>query len=117
MYRINLKGHKKSENDVKKLKWEKSVICKRLPDSRERREAYRSEELFHNEVIFYNEIIPALLSFQKLKTNETFNAVPKCYLAQSDLLMLGIYKFTMFFFYNFQFFFRGFTCSRISNAG
>lgn len=89
MYRIYLQGNKKAENDVKKLKWEKSVICKRLPDSRERREAYRSIELFQNEVVFYTEIIPALLSFQKRKTTETFNAVPKCYLAQSDLLMLG----------------------------
>lgn len=93
------------------------MICKRLPDSQERREAYRSEELFQNEVVFYTEIISALLSFQKLKTTETFNAVPKCYLAHPDLLILGKFKIPLLYSSIFTgLFHRGFTCSRISNA-
>lgn len=77
---------------MKKLKWEKALICKRLPRSRERREAYRSIELFQNEVFFYTEIVPAILAFQKRRTGETFKAMPKCHLAQAELLILGRLK-------------------------
>lgn len=46
LYRITLKGFIKNEEENKKLKWEKSVICKRLPGCRAVREAYKSEALF-----------------------------------------------------------------------
>lgn len=45
LYRILLKGYRTNQ-EGKRVKWEKSVICKRLPDSKARRDAYRSEELF-----------------------------------------------------------------------
>lgn len=46
LYRVNLNGYTTKEDEGKKLKWEKIVICKRLPDSPARREAYKSEHLF-----------------------------------------------------------------------
>ncbi len=45
LFRIHLKGHIKKDQE-KKIKWEKSVICKKLPDCLHRREAYKSDKLF-----------------------------------------------------------------------
>ncbi|XP_037036438.1 uncharacterized protein LOC119074414 [Bradysia coprophila] len=87
LYRILLKGYRTNQ-EGKRIKWEKSVICKRLPDSKARREAYRSEELFRNEVEFYNRILPDLLKYQQKKTNDVLRAIPHCYLARNDLVVL-----------------------------
>lgn len=42
-----------------------------------------------NEVEFYTAIMPELLKFQSTKTEEIFKAIPKCYFARSDLLIMG----------------------------
>jgi Ecdysteroid kinase-like family len=82
-----LKGNVQS--DGKKQKWEKSLICKRLPECKAQREAYKSELLFRNEVQFYTKILPEFQKFQKSKSTDfQFNAVPLCYLARNDLLIL-----------------------------
>uniref|UniRef100_A0A182N6Q7 CHK domain-containing protein n=1 Tax=Anopheles dirus TaxID=7168 RepID=A0A182N6Q7_9DIPT len=132
LFRIALKGHTQPEGSSKKLKWEKSVICKRLPDCKIKREAFKSEALFRNEVVFYNTIMPEYIDFQRrqmtpatgpgshgLKDDQTghgeadqslpkapdaehgsvvFQAVPQCYLARDDLLVLEdlrVRSFTM----------------------
>jgi hypothetical protein len=65
------------------------VICKRLPECKIQRETYKSELLFRNEVQFYTKILPELTRFQKTRSTEfQFNAVPQCYLARNDLLIL-----------------------------
>ncbi|XP_055637740.1 uncharacterized protein LOC129776235 [Toxorhynchites rutilus septentrionalis] len=93
LFRLTLKGHTPSSDGSKKLRWEKTVICKRLPDCKVKREAFKSETLFRNEVEFYNTIMPEFLAFQKRKSgsgnaSEIFTAVPQCYLAQDDLVIL-----------------------------
>ncbi|EDV48640.1 uncharacterized protein LOC6551938 [Drosophila erecta] len=85
LYRIKLTGKRRS------LKWEQNVICKVMPESLVAREAYKSDKLFRNEVQFYNTIMPELLKFQASKTNQdtpVFNAIPKCYSARHDLLIM-----------------------------
>ncbi|GAB0099234.1 uncharacterized protein DMENIID0001_150820 [Sergentomyia squamirostris] len=89
LFRIHVKGFVVPDGGAtKRSKWECSLICKRLPDSQARRDAYRSEALFRNEVRFYTKIVRELLSFQQQKTHETFSAIPRCYYARSDLLIL-----------------------------
>lgn len=88
LFRIQLFGHRKTPADGKKLKWEKSVICKRLPDNIIRREAFKSVQLFRNEVEFYTTILPELIKFQQSKNNEKFKAIPQYYLAKNDLVIL-----------------------------
>ncbi|KFB45282.1 AGAP003123-PA-like protein [Anopheles sinensis] len=121
LFRLALKGHTQPEGSSKKLKWEKSVICKRLPDCKIKREAFKSEALFRNEVVFYNSIMPEYNEFQRRQVKEAsksrgtkhvneedegdeqqsesiFDAVPQCYLAQDDLLVLEdlrVRSFTM----------------------
>ena len=56
LYRILLKGFKRNANGSEEP-WEKSVICKRLPDSKAQREAYKSEQLFRY-VFKQNKIFP-----------------------------------------------------------
>lgn len=51
LYRVSLSGYTLKKNEGKKSKWEKVVICKRLPDSPARREAYKSENLFRQAII------------------------------------------------------------------
>ncbi|XP_073826568.1 uncharacterized protein [Musca autumnalis] len=88
LYRIHLAGHRKCLDDGKKQKWENNVICKRLPENPKLRDAYKSDKLFRNEVEFYTAIMPELLKFQNTKTTELFKAMPKCYYARSDLLIM-----------------------------
>ncbi|XP_035774763.1 uncharacterized protein LOC118457358 [Anopheles albimanus] len=107
LFRIALKGHTLPAGGSKKLKWEKSIICKRLPDCKIKREAFKSEALFRNEVVFYNTIMPEYGEFQarQLSTMDqreqeqvSFRAVPQCYLARDDLLVLEdlrVRSFTM----------------------
>ncbi|XP_035904302.1 uncharacterized protein LOC118508531 [Anopheles stephensi] len=117
LFRIALKGHTQPEGSSKKLKWEKSIICKRLPDCKIKREAFKSEALFRNEVVFYNTIMPEYIEFQRrqlaavsgtgkdqtgttdvLGEHGIFQAIPQCYLARDDLLVLEdlrVRSFTM----------------------
>lgn len=94
LYRIYVEGSKTSQslenNQETKEPWERSIIYKCLPDSMARREAYKSDALFCNEVAFYTKIIPALLEFQKDHDVSTkpFTAIPHCYLARNDVLVL-----------------------------
>ncbi|XP_062554876.1 uncharacterized protein LOC134219975 isoform X2 [Armigeres subalbatus] len=101
LFRISLKGYTRPKDASKKLRWERTVICKRLPDCKIKREAFKSEALFRNEVVFYNCVMPEYSAFQKRKTKDAghiFSAVPRCYLAQNDLVMLEdlrVRRFTM----------------------
>lgn len=50
--------------------------------------------IIRNEVEFYTTIMPELLRFQASKTGRdtpVFNAIPKCYKARHDLLIMGNY--------------------------
>ncbi|XP_063363804.1 uncharacterized protein LOC134652526 isoform X1 [Cydia amplana] len=92
VFRIQLKGiQKRRYPDASETTqpWTGSIIYKCLPDSIERRKTFKSEELFCNEVAFYNKIWPALNGFQQQrKVKSSFTAIPKCYLAQEDLVIL-----------------------------
>lgn len=93
VYRITLKGIRRpTEPDVSCENvepWIGSIIYKCLPESILRREAFKSDELFCNEVAFYNKIWPALSEFQqKWELKSPFMSIPKCYLAQNDLVIL-----------------------------
>lgn len=93
VYRITLKGIRRhTEPDVSsddEESWKGSIIYKCLPESTLRREAFKSDELFCNEVAFYNKIWPALSEFQqKWQLKSPFKSIPKCYLAQNDLVIL-----------------------------
>ncbi|KAM3958906.1 uncharacterized protein ACR2FA_007082 [Aphomia sociella] len=94
VYRISLKGSRKhiepdgsSENDEP---WQSSIIYKRIPESILLKEAFKSDELFCNEVAFYNKIWPAFSNFQQMwdKVHTPFKSIPRCYLAQSDSVIL-----------------------------
>ncbi|KAH8277123.1 hypothetical protein KR026_005632 [Drosophila bipectinata] len=90
LYRINLSG-KRQNLDGSHHKWEQKVICKVMPESVVQREAYKSDKLFRNEVEFYTTILPELLKFQASKAGPgepLFNAIPKCFTARHDLLIM-----------------------------
>ncbi|XP_047511128.1 uncharacterized protein LOC125053676 [Pieris napi] len=87
VYRITLKGYKKLSNESEP--WSGSIIYKCLPESMLRRNTFKSDELFCNEVAFYTKIWPALSSFQdQWNLPQPFRSIPKCYLAQNDLVIL-----------------------------
>ncbi|CAD6991732.1 uncharacterized protein LOC101461592 [Ceratitis capitata] len=88
LYRAHLTGQQINATDGTIHKWEKSLICKRIPDNVQRREAYKSDKLFRSEVLFYMEILPELLRFQSTKTAKVFAATPKCYYTREDLLIM-----------------------------
>ncbi|XP_050355034.1 uncharacterized protein LOC126776500 [Nymphalis io] len=94
VYRITLKGsskHLDSDGTTEIIEpWVGSIIYKCLPESILRREAFKSDELFCNEVAFYTKIWPALSKFQSQweKVTHPFKSIPKCYLAQNDLVIL-----------------------------
>lgn len=90
VYRISLKGIKNKDDDKSSEPWENTIIYKCLPESILRREAFKSDELFCNEVAFYNKIWPTLSKFQSQwdKVKHPFKSIPKCYLAQNDLVIL-----------------------------
>ncbi|XP_067645406.1 uncharacterized protein [Eurosta solidaginis] len=87
LYRTHLIGQRKSSDGGKEF-WEKILICKRLPDNLQRREAYKSDKLFGTEVLFYTKILPELLRFQAAKTDTIFCAAPKCFYTRDDLLIM-----------------------------
>ena len=70
LYRVSLRGRRpvtgEREGDAEGRgeEWRRSLICKVLPSSVKRREAYRSDALFRNEVAFYTRALPALLKFE-----------------------------------------------------
>ncbi|XP_045779387.1 uncharacterized protein LOC123876969 [Maniola jurtina] len=93
VYRISLKGSRKhTESDGTEIiePWQGSLIYKCLPESIICRQTFKSDELFCNEVAFYNKIWPALSTFQSKweKVTHPFKSIPKCYLAQNDLVVL-----------------------------
>ena len=81
LYRLNLKGRLHDEP------WQKSIIYKVLPESKERRAAFKSELLFRNEVVFYTKVWPA---FQELQSQDrvVFVGVAKIYLARPNLIAM-----------------------------
>ncbi|CAK9824807.1 hypothetical protein ANTRET_LOCUS2914 [Anthophora retusa] len=86
LYRVRAKGRKQVTNS-KWINYECAIIYKVLPQSRERREAFKSELLFQNEVAFYTHVWPAL---DKLQTNgrKVFSGVAKIYAARIDLIAM-----------------------------
>lgn len=86
LYRIRAKGRKQTENGVW-VNYERAIIYKVLPQSREHREAFKSEQLFQNEVAFYTHVWPAL---NKLQANDrkVFNGVAKIYAARIDFIAM-----------------------------
>ncbi|KAG7309487.1 hypothetical protein JYU34_005458 [Plutella xylostella] len=95
VYRITLTGTRRSiepdGSSEREEPWHGSIIYKCLPESTLRREAFKSDELFCNEVAFYNKIWPTLSKFQhqwSYKLKFPFKSIPKCYLAQNDLVIL-----------------------------
>lgn len=84
LYRLGINGRKYC--DGKLLPWKRSIIYKVLPESKARREAFKSELLFRNEVAFYNHVWPALEKLQN--KNIIFNGIPKIYVAKSDLIVM-----------------------------
>lgn len=86
---VVLKGIIKSGNTIQE--WQKSVFCKRLPESEARRETYKSVGLFHNEIAFYSSIYPEFKRYQDQHTVDQDNAfvsLPKCYYAENNILVL-----------------------------
>lgn len=51
--------------------------------------------IFRNEVEFYVTIMPELLKFQATKTTELFKAIPECYFARTDILIMGKFLFNL----------------------
>lgn len=83
LYRLGVKGRRRSSNEI----WEKSIIYKVLPESKERRDAYKSELLFTNEVVFYTKVWPALMELQSAG-RRVFDGVAKVYIAKPDLIAM-----------------------------
>lgn len=80
-----MKGRKTLKNgDVRP--WEKAVIYKILPESRERREAFKSELLFRNEMAFYTYVWPSLNKLQQ--EGRVFAGVAKIFAAKKDLIAM-----------------------------
>ncbi|XP_076295629.1 uncharacterized protein LOC143216455 [Lasioglossum baleicum] len=90
LYRIRVKGQERRETTGGTIEWidyERAIIYKVLPQSREHREAFKSELLFRNEVAFYTYVWPTL---NKLQTDgrNVFNGVAKIYAARIDLIAM-----------------------------
>ncbi|XP_046750248.1 uncharacterized protein LOC124413590 [Diprion similis] len=87
LYRLRVIGLKQQKNGGERVKWERTIIYKVLPDSRERREAFKSETLFRNEVAFYTKVWPALNVLQT-SGHHVFDGVAKIYDAREDLIAM-----------------------------
>ena len=86
LYRVRAKGRKQ----IKKgewIPWQKAIIYKVLPQSRARREAFKSELLFRNEVVFYTHVWPALNKLQE-DGKTVFQGVAKIYAARPDFIAM-----------------------------
>jgi hypothetical protein len=86
LYRLSVKGHK-SSGAADKVPWERSIIYKVLPESKEHREAFKSELLFRNEVVFYTRVWPALAALQA-GGRAVFEGVAKVYVARAELIAM-----------------------------
>ncbi|XP_058798163.1 uncharacterized protein LOC131668212 isoform X2 [Phymastichus coffea] len=83
LYRLGVKGRRRSNSEP----WEKSIIYKVLPDSKELRDAYKNELLFMNEVVFYTKVWPALMDLQS-NGRRVFDGLAKVYIAKPDLIAM-----------------------------
>lgn len=92
LYRVALKGRRAGQERQDGPEWRGSLICKVLPTSARRRDAYKSDALFRNEVAFYTRALPALRRFDARRgggtTASCTAAVPRCFLAQDNLVVL-----------------------------
>lgn len=86
LYRIRAKGRKLLKNK-EYINYECAIIYKILPESKKRREAFKSELLFRNEVVFYKHVWPALNRLQS-DGRKVFSGVPKIYAARADLIAM-----------------------------
>lgn len=86
LYRTEVKGHKRCPGGGYEP-WKRSIIYKVLPESKERREAFKSEVLFRNEVVFYTKVWPALQELQR-PDRIVFDGVAKIYIAKDDLIAM-----------------------------
>lgn len=86
LYRLHAIG-RKFDKTGKFVDWHKAIIYKVLPQSRKRREMYKSEILFRNEMVFYNKVWPAFEELQRDK-QKVFEGVAKVYLAKDDLIAM-----------------------------
>ncbi|XP_001605555.2 uncharacterized protein LOC100121953 [Nasonia vitripennis] len=86
LYRLSVKGRKRGPAGEEQP-WERSIIYKVLPESQERRDAFKSELLFRNEVVFYTKVWPALMELQT-EGKVVFNGVAKIYIARDDLIAM-----------------------------
>lgn len=86
LYRVKAKGRKLLK-DKEYINYECAIIYKILPESKKRREAFKSELLFRNEVVFYKHVWPALNRLQ-LNGRKVFSGVPKIYAARADLIAM-----------------------------
>ncbi|KAL6262561.1 hypothetical protein P5V15_005353 [Pogonomyrmex californicus] len=86
LYRVRAKGRKLLKNE-EWINYECAIIYKILPESKKRREAFKSELLFRNEVVFYKHVWPAL---DRLQSNgkRVFSGVPKIYAAKANLIAM-----------------------------
>lgn len=85
LYRMRVNGRKRLKSG-EVVAWNTAIIYKVLPESKARREAFKSESLFKNEVVFYNKVWPALNELQTSK--KVFGGVAKIYIAKSDLIAM-----------------------------
>ncbi|XP_057322277.1 uncharacterized protein LOC130665746 [Microplitis mediator] len=85
LYRMRVNGRKRLKSG-ELVAWNTAIIYKVLPESKARREAFKSESLFKNEVVFYNKVWPALNELQTGK--KVFGGVAKIYVARSDLIAM-----------------------------
>ncbi|KAL0116508.1 hypothetical protein PUN28_009877 [Cardiocondyla obscurior] len=86
LYRIRAKGRKLLKNE-EYINYECAIIYKILPESKKRREAFKSELLFRNEVVFYKHVWPALNRLQ-FNGRKVFSGVPKIYAAKGNLIAM-----------------------------
>jgi len=86
LYRVRAKGRKLLKNE-EYINYERVIIYKILPESKKRREAFKSELLFRNEVVFYKYVWPALNRLQ-LNGRKVFSGVPKIYAARANLIAM-----------------------------
>ncbi|XP_074094449.1 uncharacterized protein LOC141524453 [Cotesia typhae] len=85
LYRMKVYGRKRLKSG-QWIPWSTAIIYKVLPESKARRDEYKSELLFKNEVVFYNLVWPALNQLQTAK--KVFGGVAKTYVARSDLIAM-----------------------------
>lgn len=86
LYRVRAKGRKQLKKG-EWIPWQRAIIYKVLPQSKARREAYKSELLFRNEVVFYKHVWPALNELQE-NGKIVFQGVAKVLAARPDFIAM-----------------------------